>query len=202
MSITRRVFLRNSALAVVGTTAVPAFLTRAALGAVETTGRVKRLVVIFQRGAADGLNIVVPHAEPAYYAMRPSINISATAGDRSQRLLWTASLVVVLQAAVGPAAAGHCSCGGLARHHALALRRAGLHGVGHAGREDHQRWLAESHAADWSQPAADSPFRGIALGTSLPRILSGKAAAVAVSNVNGFSIAGGKCRRCAAGQYV
>ena len=41
-----------------------------------------------------------------------------------------------------------------------------------------------------SEPAAaDSPFRGIALGTSLPRILSGKASAVAVSNVNGFSIA-------------
>ena len=39
----------------------------------------KRLVVIFQRGAADGLNIVVPHGEPAYYAMRPSINIPRSA---------------------------------------------------------------------------------------------------------------------------
>ena len=35
MSITRRIFLRNSALAVVGTAAVPSFLTRAAFGAVE-----------------------------------------------------------------------------------------------------------------------------------------------------------------------
>ncbi len=75
MSITRRIFLRNSALAVVGTAAVPSFLTRAAFGAVEGGGRNKRLVVIFQRGAADGLNIVVPYAEPQYYAMRPSINI-------------------------------------------------------------------------------------------------------------------------------
>src|ERR1700690_2768428 len=75
MSITRRVFLRNSALAVVGTTAVPAFLTRAAYGAESVGGKNKRLVVIFQRGAADGLNIVVPHGEHAYYAMRPSINI-------------------------------------------------------------------------------------------------------------------------------
>ncbi|MGD0164517.1 MAG: hypothetical protein ABSB39_18770, partial [Candidatus Sulfotelmatobacter sp.] len=56
MSITRRVFLRNSALAVVGTAAVPSFLARAAWG-------------------AAGLNIVVPYAEPQYYAMRPSINI-------------------------------------------------------------------------------------------------------------------------------
>src|ERR1700757_4592183 len=75
MPITRRVFLRNSALAVVGTTAIPGFLTRAAFGAVESGTRTKRLVVIFQRGAADGLNIVVPHGERAYYAMRPSINI-------------------------------------------------------------------------------------------------------------------------------
>ncbi len=75
MSITRRIFLRNSALAVVGTAAIPSFLTRAALGSVEPGSRTRRLVVIFQRGAADGLNIVVPHAERAYYAMRPSINI-------------------------------------------------------------------------------------------------------------------------------
>src|SRR5437763_8363272 len=72
---TRRIFLRNSALAVVGTVAVPSFLTRAAFGAVENGSRTKRLVVIFQRGAADGLNIVVPYAEPHYYAMRPNINI-------------------------------------------------------------------------------------------------------------------------------
>src|SRR6266478_5269872 len=75
MSITRRVFLRNGALAVVGTAAIPSFLTRAAYSAVEPGGKAKRMVVIFQRGAADGLNIVVPHGERAYYAMRPSINI-------------------------------------------------------------------------------------------------------------------------------
>ena len=36
-----------------------------------------------------------------------------------------------------------------------------------------------------------SPFRAVALGTSLPRILAGKANAVAVSNVNGFGVGGG-----------
>src|SRR5215468_9834180 len=75
MPITRRVFLRNSALAVVGTTAIPSFLTRAAFGAVEPGARTKRPVVIFQRGAADGLNIVVPHRERADDARRPCINI-------------------------------------------------------------------------------------------------------------------------------
>src|SRR5271157_5820370 len=42
-----------------------------------------------------------------------------------------------------------------------------------------------------SEPAGDNPFQAVALGTSLPRILAGKAPAVAVSNVNGFGIAGG-----------
>src|SRR5580704_14592811 len=75
MSITRRVFLRNGALTVIGTAAVPSFLARAAWRAADPGTRTKRLVVIFQRGAADGLNIVVPHAEAQYYALRPSINI-------------------------------------------------------------------------------------------------------------------------------
>ena len=78
MSITRRVFLRNGASAVVGTAAIPPFLTRAASRRCGVGAGNKRLVVIFQRGAADGLNIVVPHGEPAYYAMRPSIIFRAT----------------------------------------------------------------------------------------------------------------------------
>src|SRR6202140_5768937 len=75
MGITRRIFLRNGAVAVVGTAAVPSFLARAALGAVGSNTHNKRLVVIFQRGAAEGLHIVVPHGEQQYYAMRPNINI-------------------------------------------------------------------------------------------------------------------------------
>src|SRR5271166_3665341 len=75
MPLTRRIFLRNGALAVVGTAALPSFLARAAYGAADSGTRTKRLVVIFQRGAADGLNIVVPHGETSYYSMRPTIGI-------------------------------------------------------------------------------------------------------------------------------
>src|SRR4051794_6540202 len=75
MSITRRIFMRNGAMAVVGTAAIPAFLSRAAFAADTATKGNKRLVVIFQRGAADGLNIVVPHGESSYYSMRPTIAI-------------------------------------------------------------------------------------------------------------------------------
>lgn len=35
------------------------------------------LVVLSLRGAADGLSLVVPHADPAYYAARPGIAVSA-----------------------------------------------------------------------------------------------------------------------------
>jgi uncharacterized protein (DUF1501 family) len=76
MGITRRVFLRDGALAMVGTSAVPAFLTRSVFAdAAAARSKGKRLVVIFQRGAADGLNVVVPYAEKNYYAMRPTIAI-------------------------------------------------------------------------------------------------------------------------------
>ena len=76
MSITRRVFLKNGALAIVGTSIVPSFLTRAVYAAENAAGAgTKRLVVLFQRGAADGLNMVVPHGEAAYYSMRPNIAI-------------------------------------------------------------------------------------------------------------------------------
>jgi uncharacterized protein (DUF1501 family) len=64
MGVTRRVFVHNGALAVVGSAALPSFFGRAVLGGTAAAGAdSRRLVVIFQRGAADGLNIVVPHGE-------------------------------------------------------------------------------------------------------------------------------------------
>src|SRR3989475_6793181 len=71
--LTRRIFLRNAGLAMVGTGTAPIWLERALYAADTPGGRKKILVAIFQRGAADGLNIVVPHGEKRYYNMRPSI---------------------------------------------------------------------------------------------------------------------------------
>ncbi len=70
----RRIFLRNSALALAGIGPLPGWLARTAFGAGAGRSR-KVLVAIFQRGAADGLNIVIPHGDPRYYALRPSIAI-------------------------------------------------------------------------------------------------------------------------------
>ena len=190
MSITRRVFLRNSALAVVGTAAVPSFLTRAAFGAVENGGRTKRLVVIFQRGAADGLNIVVPHAESQYYAMRPSINIPRKSvidldgffglhpSLASFQPLWQQKHLAIVHAAGSPDST---------RSHfdAQDFMETGTPGV----KITEDGWLNRSlhHLPPTPQ---NSPFRAIALGPSLPRILSGAEPAVAMNNINDFSVGG------------
>src|SRR5271165_6487100 len=71
--LSRRYFMKQGGIALVGLSSVPAFLQRA-IAATPTAGK-KQLVVLFQRGAADGLNIVVPFAEPNYYRLRPSIAI-------------------------------------------------------------------------------------------------------------------------------
>ena len=74
--MTRRGFMKNGALALIGTSAIPAFLSRSVLAEMTTAAaNKKKLVVLFQRGAVDGLNMVVPYQEKNYYAMRPSIAI-------------------------------------------------------------------------------------------------------------------------------
>lgn len=198
MSITRRVFIRNSALAVVGTSVVPAFLTRA-VHAAETLGvQKKRLVVIFQRGAADGLNVVVPHAEPAYYAMRPSINIPRNAvldldgffglhpAMASFQPLWNQKHLAIIHAAGSPDPT---------RSHfdAQDFMESGTPGV----KATEDGWLNRS-LRELPKPAEnqgglmqnDAPFRAIAMGPSLPRILTGAEPAVAINNINDFGVGG------------
>jgi len=187
MSITRRAFLRNGALAVIGTAAVPSFLTRAAFGAVETT-RPRRLVVIFQRGAADGLNIVIPHAERQYYAMRPSINIPKKAvldldgffglhpSLAAFQPLWQQRHLAVVHAAGSPDPT---------RSHfdAQDFMETGTPGL----KAPEDGWLNRSLR---SLGEAHSPFRAIALGATLPRILKGSQPAVAMANINQFAVDG------------
>src|SRR5271167_2331267 len=190
MSITRRTFLKGGAMAVAGTAAIPSFLTRAAWGAAEAGPNNKRLVVIFQRGAADGLNIVVPHAEPSYYSMRPSINIPRQQvidlngffglhpSLTSFKPLWDQRRLAIVHAAGSPDPT---------RSHfdAQDFMESGTPGV----KNTTDGWLNRTLQSE--RTSTESPFQAVALGSSLPRILSGKASAVAVSNVNSFGIAGG-----------
>ena len=190
MPITRRVFLRNSALAVVGTAAVPSFLSRAAWGAALPGTRTKRLVVIFQRGAADGLNIVVPHGEPQYYAMRPSINIPRKAvldldgffglhpSLASFQPLWQQRQLAIVHAAGSPDP-------NRSHFDAQDFMESGTPGI----KSTEDGWLNRT-LRNLPQPSQKTPFEAIAMGPSIPRILSGIEPAIAMNNINDFSIGG------------
>jgi uncharacterized protein (DUF1501 family) len=189
MSITRRVFLRNGALAVVGTAAVPSFLARVAMGAVQPGLRNKRLVVIFQRGAADGLNIVVPHGEPQYYAMRPSINIPRKAvldldgffglhpALAPFQTLWQQRQLAIVHAAGSPDP-------NRSHFDAQDFMESGTPGI----KSTEDGWLNRAlHNLPQPQKSA---FEAIAMGPSIPRILSGVEPAIAINNINDFSVGG------------
>ena len=81
--LTRRMLMRGSAVVMAGAGAMPGWLARAAESSDSPGGKKKILIAIFQRGAADGLNIVVPFADKRYYEMRPSIAVAASGTNRN-----------------------------------------------------------------------------------------------------------------------
>ncbi len=191
MPTSRRVFLKNGAFAVIGTSAVPSFLTRAVLGESAGTGNSRRkLVVIFQRGAADGLNIVVPHAETNYYQSRPTIAI-----PRDQVIdldgffglhpamgsllpLWQQGHLAMVHAAGSP---------DTTRSHfdAQDYMESGTPGV----KNTTDGWLNRAlQAEDERYPDHDaSPFRAVAVSTNVPWTMAGRVPVVALKNIGDFS---------------
>jgi uncharacterized protein (DUF1501 family) len=75
--ISRRIFVRRGAMALVALGLPPDFVTRSLLAETRGAARSKTLVCVFMRGAVDGLNMVVPFGEQAYYARRRAIAIPA-----------------------------------------------------------------------------------------------------------------------------
>ncbi len=72
----RRVFMKAGAMSLVTMGLNPTFLRRAVFAQGLPGGtKGKILICLFQRGAADALNIVVPHGEAEYYRLRPNIGI-------------------------------------------------------------------------------------------------------------------------------
>jgi len=82
-SIDRRVFVKAGGLALVSLGIDPIFLTRAAYAVRRPDGPAnakKTLICVFQRGAVDGLNMIVPHGDPSYYRL---VRASRSAGRES-----------------------------------------------------------------------------------------------------------------------
>ena len=187
----RRYFLTRSGIGLVGLSTMPAFLQRAVASS-PTSGK-KQLVVLFQRGAADGLNIVVPFAEPNYYRMRPTIAIPAPRRG-------TAETAVDLDGFFGL----HPGLGVLAplfQSNQLAI----VHAAGspdptrsHFDAQDYMEsgtpgvkatedgWLDRAIGTVPEENA--SPFRAVAMGPNLPRMLQGSTGAIAIPDLRQFKV--------------
>ncbi|QNI38528.1 DUF1501 domain-containing protein [Edaphobacter sp. 4G125] len=183
--------MKGGALALVGTSTIPSFLTRSVLAEATTAAaNHKKLVVLFQRGAADGLNIVVPYREKNYYAMRPSIAIRENEvldlngffglhpSMASLKPLYDQGHLAIVHAAGSP---------DMTRSHfdAQDYMESGTPGV----KITSDGWLNRALQAERSTEAL-SPFRAVALGAQVPRTLEGKVPAIAVNNLRDFSVAG------------
>ncbi len=197
----RRVFVKSGALALVTMGLSPSFLRRTAMGMELPLARKgKVLICLFQRGAADALNVVVPHGERAYYQLRPNIAIPRP-----------------LQAA--PTASAIDLDGFFGLHPSLAPLKplwdvgmlAPIHAVGspsttrsHFDAQDYMesgtpdtkgtsdgwlnRYLATAGTCEQCKP---TPFRAVAMTPQTPRILEGPAPAVAMNSLDEFAVRSG-----------
>ena len=187
----RRVFLKSSGLALVSFGALPGVFVRAA-SASEGARRKKALVVVFQRGACDGLNTVVPFGESAYRTLRPSIAVAAPGASTASARdldgffglhpaldpllpLWKDGSLGVVHAIGSPDAT---------RSHFDAQDFMESGTPGRKATED--GWMNRALAA---HPSAEAtPFRAVSLTPTLPRSLAGRAPAVALADLRGFEV--------------
>jgi uncharacterized protein (DUF1501 family) len=195
--VSRRVFLKDGAFAFVSLGFAPSFLARTAFAA-GASGRPKQLIAIFQRGAVDGLNVVVPFGEPEYYRARPSIAIGRPGSAENSAIdldgffglhprllplkpLWDARQLAIVHA---------CGSPDSTRSHfdAQDYMESATPGVKSTSDGWLNRYL-QARRAPASDPA--TPFRAVALTAQLPRMLQGTAPALAMSQVGRFGIHGG-----------
>jgi uncharacterized protein (DUF1501 family) len=193
MQLNRRFFLRDGALAIAGTAAIPSFLVRSVMAQASlATAAGRRLVVIFQRGAADGLNVVVPYREKNYYAMRPTIAIPENQvidldgffglhpSLAALKPLYNQGHLAVVHAAGSP---------DMSRSHfdAQDYMESGTPGI----KSTEDGWLNRAlQAEDLRHMREHTAFRALALGAEVPRTLAGKIPAIALNNVSNFAVGG------------
>jgi uncharacterized protein (DUF1501 family) len=206
----RRVFVKSGALALVTLGLNPSFLRRTAFGMeLPRAARGKTLICLFQRGAADALNVLVPFGERAYYEMRPNIAVGQPRRG----------------GALGAGAPGAIDLDGFfGLHPSLAPLKplwdrgmlAPVHAVGspsatrsHFDAQDYMetgtpdvkgtrdgwlnRYLAtrgtcEDGCAAPAAAAHASPFQAVAMTAQTPRVLDGPAPTVAMNSLAEFSI--------------
>jgi uncharacterized protein (DUF1501 family) len=191
----RRVFMKEGALALVTLGLSPRFLRRTAFGMELSHARQgkKTLICLFQRGAADALNIVVPHGETAYYSMRPSIAVpQQTVLDLDGffgfhpslapfKSLYDRKLLAPVTAVGSPSAT---------RSHfdAQDYMETGTPDDKNTPDGWLNRYLAVKGTCQECETGKVTPFRAVALAPQTPRILEGPAPTVAMNSLAEFSI--------------
>ena len=195
----RRFFIRSGsiALASVGLSlSAPGFLQRAVLAnAHKAGGKRKTLIAIFQRGAVDGLNMIVPYGESNYYDLRPSIAIPKPNGSETAinldgffglhpsmsllKPLWDSKRLAIVHASGSP---------DNTRSHfdAQDYMESATPGV----KSTSDGWL--NRLLQSKKDEQPSPFRAISMTQQMPRALQGKAPVVAMSNMSNFAIRAGR----------
>src|SRR5689334_9781007 len=196
----RRFFLKSGgiALASVGMSlSAPGFLERVVLGNTLPGGKRKTLIAIFQRGAVDGLNMVVPFGESNYYSARPGIAIpkpDAANADSVISLdgffglhpqliafkpLWDSKRLAIVHAAGSP---------DNSRSHfdAQDYMESATPGV----KSTADGWL--NRYLQSKPDPQETAFRAVSMTRTMPRVLMGRAPSVAMANMSEFAIRAGR----------
>ena len=208
----RRFFIKSGgiALASVGVSlSAPGFLQRV-IAANErnaiTGGKRKTLIAIFQRGAVDGLNMIVPFGESNYYNARPTIAIpKPESGNQeaainldgffglhpsmsSLKPLWDSKRLAIIHASGSP---------DNTRSHfdAQDYMESGTPGV----KSTRDGWL--NRYLQSKKDEQGSPFRAVSMTSDMPRALQGRAEVLAMSNLSNFAIRAGKSSASAQGGF-
>jgi uncharacterized protein (DUF1501 family) len=196
----RRYFLKSGSIALASfgmSLSSPAFLERVVFGNSVSGGKRKTLIAIFQRGAVDGLNMVVPFGESAYFSSRPSIAISKPESGNAEAAidldgffglhpqmssltpLWNSDRLAIIHASGSP---------DNTRSHfdAQDYMESATPGVKSTSGGWLNRYLQSKNDPE------PSSFRAVSMTRTMPRVLQGLAPAVAMANLSDFAIRAGQ----------
>jgi uncharacterized protein (DUF1501 family) len=206
----RRYFVKSGGIALASfglMTATPTFLRRALAETIDqvTGGKRKTLIAIFQRGAVDGLNVVVPYGEHSYYDLRPNIAIPKPDGGaesainldgyfglhpslKSFKPLWDSKRLAIVHASGSPDST---------RSHfdAQDYMESATPGV----KSTADGWL--NRYLQTKTDPQKSLFRAVSMTQNMPRAMQGKASALAISNLADFSIRAGQSSAAVQGGF-
>lgn len=204
MNVNRRIFLKQGALAFLcmgaGPSWGPSFLRSTAFAAdLGSSTSNKILICLFQRGAVDGLSMVVPYADPYYYQNRSDISIAAPTQAASDNTALDLDGYFGFNPALAPllplfkqghlAAIQACGSPNSSRSHfdSQDLMEAGVD----EDKSVADGWLNRLIGCCPEDAAAKkTAFRAVSMTAGIPRSLQGEQDSLAIRDLDTFGLAG------------